>query len=47
MQYMPKCLIIEAYKIEKKEVKMGFKEKYLKEGSNPYFIAEIGINHNG
>ena len=26
---------------------MGFIEKYLKEGSNPYFIAEIGINHNG
>jgi len=25
----------------------GFKEKYLKEGSEPYFIAEIGINHNG
>ncbi len=26
---------------------MGFKEKYLSEGPNPYFIAEIGINHNG
>ena len=26
---------------------MGFKEKFLKEGSEPYFIAEIGINHNG
>ena len=24
-----------------------FKEKYLKKGSNLYFIAEIGINHNG
>jgi len=26
---------------------MSFKEKYLKEGPHPYFIAEIGINHNG
>ena len=26
---------------------MGFKEKYLREGKYPYFIAEIGINHNG
>jgi len=26
---------------------MGFKEKYLKAGKYPYFIAEIGINHNG
>jgi len=26
---------------------MGFKEKYLKSGKYPYFIAEIGINHNG
>ncbi len=26
---------------------MGFKEKYLKPGKYPYFIAEIGINHNG
>lgn len=26
---------------------MGFKEKYLKTGKYPYFIAEIGINHNG
>ena len=26
---------------------MGFKEKYLKKGPFPYFIAEIGINHNG
>ena len=26
---------------------MGFKEKSFKKGSNPYFIAEIGINHNG
>mgnify|MGYP005633371287 CR=1 FL=1 len=25
----------------------GFKEKYLKKGSEPYFIAEIGINHSG
>ncbi len=26
---------------------MSFKKKYLKDESNPYFIAEIGINHNG
>lgn len=26
---------------------MSFKEIYLKEGPFPYFIAEIGINHNG
>ena len=26
---------------------MSFKEKYLKKGASPYFIAEIGINHNG
>ena len=26
---------------------MGFKEKYLKEEPYPYFIVEIGINHNG
>ena len=26
---------------------MGFKDTYLKKGPNPYFIAEIGINHNG
>jgi sialic acid synthase SpsE len=26
---------------------MNFKEKYLKEGPASYFIAEIGINHNG
>ena len=26
---------------------MGFKEEYLKPGKYPYFIAEIGINHNG
>ena len=26
---------------------MGFKEEYLKAGKYPYFIAEIGINHNG
>ena len=26
---------------------MSFKETYLKEGPYPYFIAEIGINHNG
>ena len=26
---------------------MGFKETFLKKGSEPYFIAEIGINHNG
>ena len=26
---------------------MSFKKKYLKEGVFPYFIAEIGINHNG
>lgn len=26
---------------------MRFKEKYLKKGPFPYFIAEIGINHNG
>jgi N,N'-diacetyllegionaminate synthase len=26
---------------------MGFKEKFLKADSAPYFIAEIGINHNG
>jgi len=26
---------------------MSFKKKFLKEGSDPYFIAEIGINHNG
>jgi N,N'-diacetyllegionaminate synthase len=26
---------------------MKFKEKYLKEGPYPYFVAEIGINHNG
>ena len=25
----------------------GFKQKYLKKGSQPYFIAEIGINHQG
>ena len=25
----------------------GFKNKYLKNDKNPYFIAEIGINHNG
>ncbi len=25
----------------------GFKQKYLKKGPQPYFIAEIGINHNG
>lgn len=25
----------------------GFKEKYLSKGKVPYFIAEIGINHNG
>ena len=25
----------------------SFKEKYLKKGNAPYFIAEIGINHNG
>ena len=26
---------------------MGFKNTYLKKGDEPYFIAEIGINHNG
>jgi len=26
---------------------MGFKETILKAGPDPYFIAEIGINHNG
>jgi len=26
---------------------MGFKKTYLKENDSPYFIAEIGINHNG
>jgi len=26
---------------------MGFKVKYLKKSPYPYFIAEIGINHNG
>ncbi|MBL79352.1 MAG: hypothetical protein CMH70_04915 [Nitrosomonadaceae bacterium] len=26
---------------------MGFKETVLKAGQEPYFIAEIGINHNG
>ncbi len=26
---------------------MSFKNNYLKKGSEPYFIAEIGINHNG
>ena len=26
---------------------MGFKETHLKSGRYPYFIAEIGINHNG
>jgi len=26
---------------------MGFKETHLKLGRYPYFIAEIGINHNG
>ena len=25
----------------------SFKNKYLNEGPYPYFIAEIGINHNG
>ena len=26
---------------------MGFKKKYLNDNDLPYFIAEIGINHNG
>ena len=26
---------------------MGFKKTYLKKENSPYFIAEIGINHNG
>ena len=26
---------------------MGFKRTYLKKDDSPYFIAEIGINHNG
>jgi len=26
---------------------MSFKKKYLKKDASPYFIAEIGINHNG
>jgi len=26
---------------------MGFKETHLKSGRYPYFIAEVGINHNG
>ena len=26
---------------------MSFKKKYLNDESDTYFIAEIGINHNG
>jgi N,N'-diacetyllegionaminate synthase len=26
---------------------LGFKQNHLNEGQSPYFIAEIGINHNG
>ena len=28
-------------------VNVSFKKKYLSSKDEPYFIAEIGINHNG